>query len=46
VEAAFRKTTLAEILAEPTSSRPLCEFPLPVIELKYRETAAKSVRKE
>jgi Rrf2 family protein len=27
VEQAFRQTTLAEILAEPTSSRPLCEFP-------------------
>jgi Rrf2 family protein len=27
VEAAFRATTLAEILAEPTSSRPLCELP-------------------
>jgi Rrf2 family protein len=27
VEAAFRHTTLAEILAEPTSSPPLCELP-------------------
>jgi Rrf2 family protein len=27
VEKAFRSTTLAEILAEPTSSVPLCEFP-------------------
>jgi Rrf2 family nitric oxide-sensitive transcriptional repressor len=27
VEEAFRQTTLAEILAEPTTSRPLCEFP-------------------
>jgi Rrf2 family protein len=27
VENAFRQTTLAEILAEPTRSRPLCEFP-------------------
>jgi len=27
VEKAFRQTTLAEILAEPTRSRPLCEFP-------------------
>jgi Rrf2 family nitric oxide-sensitive transcriptional repressor len=27
VEEAFRKSTLAEILAEPTKSRPLCEFP-------------------
>jgi Rrf2 family protein len=27
VENAFRKTTLAEVLAEPSSSVPLCEFP-------------------
>jgi Rrf2 family nitric oxide-sensitive transcriptional repressor len=27
VEQAFRGTTLAEVLAEPTTSRPLCEFP-------------------
>lgn len=27
VEDAFRATTLAEILAEPTESTPLCEFP-------------------
>lgn len=27
VEAAFAQTTLAEILAEPTSSPPLCELP-------------------
>lgn len=27
VEAAFRQTTLAEVLAEPTKSRPLCELP-------------------
>jgi Rrf2 family protein len=27
VEEAFRQTTLAEILAEPTRSRPLCGFP-------------------
>lgn len=27
VENAFRKTTLAEVLAEPTMSRPLCEIP-------------------
>jgi len=27
VEDAFRKTTLAEILAEPTKSYPLCDFP-------------------
>ena len=28
VEDAFRQTTLAEILAEPTKSRPLCELPM------------------
>jgi DNA-binding IscR family transcriptional regulator len=27
VENAFRKTTLAEVLAEPSASVPLCEFP-------------------
>jgi len=27
VETAFRKTTLAEVLAEPTESKPLCGFP-------------------
>lgn len=27
VEEAFRKSTLAEVLAEPTRSVPLCEFP-------------------
>jgi len=30
VEQAFRKTTLAEILAEPMTSEPLCEFPPPL----------------
>ena len=29
VEKAFRDSTLAEILAEPTSSVPLCDFPNP-----------------
>ncbi len=28
VEAAFAKTTLAEVLAEPTTSVPLCPFPV------------------
>ena len=27
VETAFRETTLADVLAEPTSSHPLCELP-------------------
>lgn len=27
VETAFRSTTIAEVLAEPTTSRPLCPFP-------------------
>ena len=29
VENAFRRTTLAEVLAEPTTSVPLCPFPRP-----------------
>jgi Rrf2 family protein len=28
VEEAFRQTTLAEVLAEPTASHPLCELPV------------------
>ncbi len=36
VEDAFRSTTLAEILAEPTKSKPLCEFPSSRINLKVR----------
>jgi hypothetical protein len=28
MEAAFAATTLAEVLAEPSRSRPLCEFPV------------------
>jgi Rrf2 family protein len=34
VEDAFRQTTLAEILAEPTTSRPLCDFPSSRLSLK------------
>ena len=34
VEDAFRQTTLAEVLAEPTTSRPLCEFRSAQISLK------------
>jgi Rrf2 family protein len=30
IERAFKETTLAEILAEPTTSKPLCPFPHPV----------------
>ncbi len=30
VEAAFRNSTLAEVLAEPSGSHPLCEFPAPL----------------
>jgi len=30
VEQAFGSTTLAEVLAEPTESIPLCDFPVPV----------------
>lgn len=35
VEAAFRNTTLAEVLAEPTGSKPLCDGP-PVEKLEVR----------
>jgi Rrf2 family protein len=34
VEKAFRETTLAEVLAEPSTSRPLCDFPSERISLK------------
>lgn len=34
VEDAFRNTTLAEILAEPTESIPLCDFPAGKLEVK------------
>jgi len=40
VERAFADSTLAEILAEPTKSVPLCEFPLPPKETKGRKVAA------
>ena len=33
VEDAFRRTTLAEILAEPTESVPLCDFPAARVSL-------------
>jgi Rrf2 family protein len=36
VEEAFRSTTLAEILAEPTTSVPLCDFPVIHPEPKLR----------
>jgi Rrf2 family protein len=36
VEDAFRKTTLAEVLAEPSTRRPLCEFPTPLPAGKAR----------
>lgn len=32
VEKAFAETTLAEVLAEPSSSKPLCDFPITVGE--------------
>jgi len=34
VEEAFRKTTLAEVLAEPSASTPLCEFPCKLPEAR------------
>jgi len=39
MEEAFRKTTLAELLAEPTTSVPLCEFPLATPKAKQRAGA-------
>ena len=33
VEKTFRSTTLAEILAEPSESIPLCDFPLPAVRV-------------
>ena len=46
VEAAFGRTTLAEILAEPTTSAPLCEVPrtLPVQEADKVPGAEKAPR--
>src|SRR5262249_60611871 len=34
VEDAFRRTTLAEVLAEPSESVPLCDFPGPLNVLR------------
>jgi Rrf2 family nitric oxide-sensitive transcriptional repressor len=36
VEETFRQTTLTEVLAEPTQSYPLCEFPSTRINLKTK----------
>ncbi len=41
VEKAFRDTTLAEVLAEPTTSVPLCESPTPQ-KLKVRARSTKN----
>ena len=41
VEDAFRRSTLAEVLAEPTLSVPLCEFPPQPGKEKRRRGAAK-----
>jgi Rrf2 family nitric oxide-sensitive transcriptional repressor len=40
VESAFRNTTLAEVLAEPTESVPLCESP-DVQKLRVKKVAAR-----
>jgi Rrf2 family protein len=37
VEAAFMQTTLAEVLSEPTRSRPLCDVPLTLAQPKASE---------
>src|SRR5262245_40215051 len=44
VETAFRQTTLAEVLAEPSESVPLCEAP-DVQKLKVRNAGARSAGK-
>jgi Rrf2 family protein len=36
VEDAFRNTTLAEVLAEPGASVPLCEFPTEELKMRQR----------
>jgi len=39
VESAFAMTTLAEVLAEPTTSKPLCDFPdVQQLNLKSKRT--------
>jgi Rrf2 family protein len=38
VEAAFGRTTLAEVLAEPSASVPLCDFPVPQGEKGRRKS--------
>jgi Rrf2 family nitric oxide-sensitive transcriptional repressor len=40
MEKAFAGTTLAEVLAEPSRSRPLCEFPVPATCGSSRRAAA------
>lgn len=35
IEKAFKETTIADILAEPTTSKPLCDFPQ-VVSVKLR----------
>lgn len=41
VEAAFASTTLAELLAEPTSSTPLCDFPNTTRKPRRKQKAVK-----
>ena len=51
VEKAFRKTTLAEVVAEPSASKPLCEIPtepaagLVPLRLLRSQTAARATGK-
>jgi Rrf2 family transcriptional regulator, nitric oxide-sensitive transcriptional repressor len=42
MESAFGATTLAEVLAEPSQSVPLCDFPSPPADCKPRRRARKS----
>lgn len=40
VESAFRSTTLAEILADPSPSVPLCDFPKQLVQLPSQKKLA------
>jgi DNA-binding IscR family transcriptional regulator len=42
VEKAFASTTMAEVLAEPTTSIPLCDFPAGPSEPDAKKTSHKS----
>lgn len=45
VEAVFRRTTLAEVIEEPNSSVPLCDFPVAMVEAANGRTKARKKTK-